>query len=156
MFRVWNSNGECVHSTPFTESDQISPSHSEETKFSINASIEDKVGIKVYIQIGNRIYRSTLKEKENNDLQLEYNGSVIVPSGEPLNSYQIFGNIYWAECEDEEGNEVIKVVDIPKDGSVNSWTDVTPLRTPPEDYSFLNAKISNLLLQSDLISEFAC
>ena len=81
---------------------------------------------------------------------MTYYGSLVVPNAS-LNTFKVFENgVIWAECEDSEGNESIKVVSITEDGSIDSWRDVSPLRAPE-----LVGDAVNYLLQSDVISDFA-
>ena len=74
------------------------------TKFSIELYEENATALKVFLQIGNRIYWNTLQGGgDSTELTFTYNGSVVVPSGDALKTFKVFGNAIWAECGDEEG-----------------------------------------------------
>ena len=148
VFRIWNLNGDCIFSSGFTEAE----SSDQNSKFSLESYTTENE-LRLHLQIDNRIYRLTVASAGGlgtGDLSLTYYGSLVVPNAS-LNTFKVFENgVIWAECEDSEGNESIKVVAVTEDGSIDSWRDVSPLRAPE-----LVGDAVNYLLQSDVISDFA-
>ena len=148
VFRIWNLNGDCIFSSGFTEAE----SSDQNSKFSLESYTTENE-LRLHLQIDNRIYRLSVASAgglSTGELTLTYYGSLVVPNAS-LNTFKVFENgVIWAECEDSEGNESIKVVSISDDGTIDSWRDVSPLRAPE-----LVGDAVNYLLQSDVISDFA-
>ena len=92
--------------------------------------METETGAKVYIQIGDFIYRGEFS-LNGDAVKLSFIGSVSI--GLSLANFCIVEDTIWAACREEAGEISVKSAKLPEDGSKDlSWLDTAPSRPPPE------------------------